>query len=150
MIALDTNILVYALEDGSDDARRSIALNLIGCLGIVGAVIPLPVIGELFNACRKRRIANAAALIPRIDVWMNAFSGAPAIFEDYLSAGLLSERHHLQYFDALILAISARAGAKLLLSEDMHDGLEVEGIKVINPFAAANETVLVDYLGAAL
>jgi predicted nucleic acid-binding protein len=86
-----------------------------------------------------------ADLTPRIELWMTAFSGEPAIFHDYLFAAELSELHNLQYFDALIIAVATRAGATMLLSEDMHDGLVVDGLRVVNPFVAANDAVLADY-----
>ena len=150
MIAFDTNILVYALEDDSDDVRRLAALELIERAGMIGAIIPLPVIGELFNVCRRKQIANASELALRVELWMTALTGSPAIFEDYLSAAALSQRHNLQYFDALIIEVARRAGATLLLSEDMQDGLEVDGLRIVNPFAAANEALLADYFGSVL
>ncbi len=150
MIAFDTNILVYALEDDSDDVRRLAALELIERAGMIGAIIPLPVIGELFNVCRRKQIANAPELTLRVELWMTAFTGSPAIFEDYLSAAELSQRHNLQYFDALIITIASRAGATLLLSEDMQDGLEVDGLPVVNPFVAGNDGVIADYFSAAV
>jgi predicted nucleic acid-binding protein len=69
---------------------------------------------------------------------------------DLLEAFDLAERKMLQYFDALIVAVTKRAGATILLSEDMHDGLEIGGLKIVNPFVAANETLLADYFASAL
>jgi predicted nucleic acid-binding protein len=147
LIAFDTNILVYALEDNADDVRHITSVNLIGKAGLIGALIPFPVIGELFNVCRKKKIIDVAELTPRIQLWMQAFAGAPAIFEDYMSAAVLSKHSNLQYFDALIIAVAARAGATILLSEDMHDGLKVGGLRVVNPFAAGNDGVITGALG---
>ena len=44
--------------------------------------------------------------------------------------------------------IFASQGATILLSEDMHDGLEIEGLKIVNPFVIANEILLADYFGS--
>jgi predicted nucleic acid-binding protein len=54
----------------------------------------------------------------------------------------LADRKMLQYFDALIITVAARAGATMLLSEDMQDGLEVDGLLVVNPFVAGNDGVI--------
>lgn len=35
----------------------------------------------------------------------------------------------------------------ILLSEDMHDGLDLDGLIILNPFAPANAARLVDCLG---
>jgi predicted nucleic acid-binding protein len=62
----------------------------------------------------------------------------------------LLTRFKLQYFDALIIAVASRAGARILLSEDMHDGLVVDGLRVVNPFVAGNETLLAEHFDSAL
>ncbi len=147
MIAFDTNILVYALEDDSDDTRRLAALDLIERAGIVGAVVPIPVIGELFNVCRKKKIANVSELTLRVGLWLTALTASSALLEDYLSAAELSQRYDLQYFDALIITVAARAGATMLLSEDIHDGLVIDGLTIVNPFVAGNDQVIAEALG---
>jgi predicted nucleic acid-binding protein len=81
-------------------------------------------------------------LLADVEIWMEAFDCAPAQLEDYLKASVLSDRFNLQYFDALIITVAARAGATMLLSEDMQDGLEVEGLRVVNPFVAGNDGVI--------
>ena len=63
---------------------------------------------------------------------------------------MLAEKYQMQFFDALIVVITRRAGATILISEDMQDGLEIDGLRIVNPFAAANETLLADYFGSAL
>ncbi len=73
-----------------------------------------------------------------------------AVPSDYLRAGTTSHRHRIQYFDALIITVAARAGAKLLLSEDMQDGLEIGGLRIVNPLVAANESAIADWLGSVL
>lgn len=61
----------------------------------------------------------------------------------------MAARYDLQFFDAVIIAVARRAGATLLLSEDMHDGFVIDGLTIRNPFDAANEILLADLLGAA-
>ena len=79
----------------------------------------------------------AKALV-RADEFLTTFTSPHSLTDDLLDAGALSARIQLAYFDALIITIAARAGATLLLSEDMQDGLEVDGLRVVNPFVAAN------------
>jgi predicted nucleic acid-binding protein len=142
LIALDTNILVYAASAGDASGRHIATLDLFDRLGSTGAIIPLPVIGELFNARRKKKFAELVILLAEVEIWMEAFDCAPALLEDYLQASALSDRFDLQYFDALIITVAARAGATMLLSEDMQDGLEVDGLRVVNPFVAGNDGVI--------
>jgi predicted nucleic acid-binding protein len=148
LIALDTNILVYAASAQDVSSRHVAALELLGRLGATGAIIALPVIGELFNVRRKKKFADVVMLLTAVEIWSEAFDTSVPQLEDYLRASVLSEQNDLQFFDALIIAVSARAGATMLLSEDMHDRLEVEGLRIVNPFESANDALLADYFAA--
>jgi predicted nucleic acid-binding protein len=46
----------------------------------------------------------------------------------------LAEQHGLNIWDAIILSVSASAGCRLLLSEDMQHGFEWRGVTIINSF----------------
>jgi predicted nucleic acid-binding protein len=150
LIALDTNFLVYAASPEGALGRHQRALQILDQLAKSGAILPLPVVGELFNACRKKKFAEIDIVAAKMGIWKIAFDCTSAMIDDYLKAAQLCQQHNLQYFDALIMAVAARAGARILLSEDMQDGFQIEGLKIINPFAAANEILLADYFGSAL
>ena len=138
MIALDANILIYAA--GSDDLNRRdvAALALLDRLRQGGAILPLQVIGEFLNVCRRKFILPVEGAVARARLWLLLFDAPATQPDDLLKAASLATEGKLQYFDALIIAVAARAGATLLLSEDMQDGLDVEGLRVVNPFVAAN------------
>lgn len=47
----------------------------------------------------------------------------------------LKSRYQLNWYDSLIAAAALDSGCKILYSEDMQDGLVIEGrLKVVNPF----------------
>ena len=48
----------------------------------------------------------------------------------------LAERYGLNIYDALIVAAASLAGCATLYSEDMHDGLTIDGLTIRNPFVA--------------
>jgi len=48
----------------------------------------------------------------------------------------LAAEHGLSIWDSVILAASAEAGCRLLLSEDLQDGFTWRGVTVTNPFSA--------------
>lgn len=149
MIALDTNILAYAVTKSDPDGRHEAAIALLEKLASPGAVVPLPVFGEFFNACRKKKLATAEVATSLVEMWIGVFECPAPLAADYVAASRLASEHTLQYFDALILTVARRAGAALLLSEDMHDGLEVEGLRILNPFNPANDAVFADWFGGA-
>jgi predicted nucleic acid-binding protein len=150
LIALDTNILVYAESPGDPDGRYEKAIEIIAAVSATNGCLPLQVVGEFLNVCRRKKMLEMAVAVERADNYTDLFGAPATAFVDLEQATDLSQAFDLQFFDALIIAVAARAGATMLLSEDMHDGLEVEGLKVINPFAAANDALLADYFGSAL
>ncbi len=145
MIALDTNILIYAITDDEADDRHQKACDVLLQIAPSYPVLALPVVGEFLNVCRRRKRASFTAALDRADHMIRNYNCITAITSDYLRAGTISHRYRIQYFDALIIAVSRRAGATILLSEDMQDGLEVEGLRIANPFVAENDAVIAAY-----
>ena len=62
----------------------------------------------------------------------------------------LAADHGVSTWDAVILAVSADAGCRLLLSEDMHDGFTWRGVTVTNPFAERCHPLLLSVLDLEL
>ncbi len=149
MIALDTNILIYAEDAGDKGGRHPQALALMDALAPVGAIIPLQVLGEFLNVCRTKSLLAFEQASVQASLYAATFGHWPTDLDDLLDAATLAARYRLQFFDAVIAIVARRAGATILLSEDMHDGLVLDGLTVINPFVPANAAVLADWLGSA-
>ncbi len=147
MIALDTNILVYAESKGDIKGRDLAARQLMISISLGSSIVSLQVFCEFLNICRRKRLLSMDEAIARVEEGMAIFQVPTTTATDIERAAHLSARFDLQYFDALIIAIARRAGATILLSEDMQDGLEIEGLRVINPFVAANDATIAAVLG---
>ena len=52
-----------------------------------------------------------------------------------LAATRIEELHQLSFWDALILEAARVAGAQVLLTEDLHHGRTIDGVRIENPFA---------------
>jgi predicted nucleic acid-binding protein len=134
VIALDTNILVYAAMAEDTQRRHSRAIELLRLLGPQGAIVPLQAIGEFLNVCSKKAPLALAEAGTRANLWMALFLTPAAQPADYLEAVVLAHRYRLQFFDSLMLVVSRRAGAIYLMSEDMQHGQKIDGIEILNPF----------------
>jgi predicted nucleic acid-binding protein len=139
--ALDTNILAYA-EGVNGATQRAAALDLIGKLPQVDVVLPVQVLGELFNVLvrkggRSRDDARAALI-----EWRDAFPVTETSAEIMVTAADLATDHQLGIWDAVILASASRSDCRLLLSEDLQDGFTWGGVTVANPFAATRHMLL--------
>ena len=53
-----------------------------------------------------------------------------------VTAGRLCDRYGFSWWDAQIVAAARRADCAILLSEDMQHGLELDGLRIVNPFLA--------------
>lgn len=147
MFAVDTNILVYA-ESVGDTVRTERASALLHRLGTANIVIPAQVLGELFRVLRVKARLRIEVIRERIGDYTSGVRIAPTQASTIDDAVELSSVHRLQIFDAIILTAAAEACCKLLLSEDMGEGLVWRGTTVANPFAATPHPLLADALRA--
>ena len=71
--------------------------------------------------------------------YLDQISAWPVAVTDFKSvrrAIELSVGSMLSFWDALIVVAAESSGAKTLYSEDMQDGQELLGVRVVNPFQA--------------
>jgi predicted nucleic acid-binding protein len=144
--ALDTNILTYA-EGVGDEQRIKTSRELIAALPDNSLVLPAQALGELFRVLTGKaglstRMARSAVL-----GWSDSFEVHDSGWVAFLSAMDLAVDHHIRIWDALILAVSAEANCRVLLSEDMQHGFTWRGVTVINPFARTHHPLLEPFLG---
>lgn len=127
----DTNVLVYIASEDAAKANR--AEQTVAD----GGAISVQVLNELANvARRKMRLAW-----PETHSLLSLMRGLLAIHPitiDVHETGLdLAERYGLSIWDAMIAASALHADCDTLWSEDMQDGLTIEGhLHVRNPFRA--------------
>jgi predicted nucleic acid-binding protein len=140
-VAIDSNILVYAfIRD--DDERHQSAADLLGRAALVDAVLPAQVLGEFINVIRRKFAHYANEAADQVALWSATFIIAPTTEAEVLRGARFAIHHHLQSWDAIIWQAAVSAGADYLISEDMHDGLSIEGMTVIDPFNPTNGALL--------
>ena len=132
-VALDTNVLAYA-EGVNGLAMKKTALELVDKLPQNLVVLPVQVLGELFQLLVRKAGRSQAEARLAILSWRNAY----ALVEtspDVLLAALDLTVRQFSIWDAVILCAAAEADCHLLLSEDVQDGFVWRGVTVVNPFA---------------
>ena len=146
-VALDTNVLAYA-QGVNGDAMKKTALALIDALPADAVVLPAQVIAELFQVLiRKGQLTPAQARAAILN-WCNTFPVAETSQSVLLGAAELAVTHHLSFWDGIILASSAEAGCRLLLSEDLHPGFTWQSVTVANPFTTPKHPLLQNLLSS--
>jgi predicted nucleic acid-binding protein len=132
---LDTNVLVYA-HDRSAGVKYEHAQALLrerweqgdGCLS-------LQVLQEFYVTITQKvphPLAQAAAaeIVTDLATWV-IHSPTP---NDLLDALRLQRRYQLAFWDAMILNSATVLGCREVWSEDMNDGQQYGGVRVVNPF----------------
>lgn len=145
-IALDTNLLAYA-EGINGVERRDAALALIGRLPQEAVVVPVQVLGELFNVLVRKGGRSRSEARDALLSWRDAFAVIETSPEVMLEAAGLATDHRLGIWDAVILSAASRSGCRLLLSEDLQEGFTWAGVTVVNPFALPQHALLHALLG---
>ncbi len=126
---LDTNVLVYAF---TSDPRAERAQRLLarGCsVGVQG-------LNEFTNVARRKLGMNWAEVREALAAIRTLCEAIlPIDVDTHTEALRVSERYGCAIFDALVIAAALRADCGVLWSEDMQDGLVVDGrLRIANPF----------------
>jgi predicted nucleic acid-binding protein len=147
-VSLDTNLLVYA--EGSDGtSKQTVALHVLRLLPRRTTIVPVQVLGELFNVLVRKRQYSRADARRTILTWHDAFTTTGTSVDTLISAADLATIHQLSLWDAIVLTVAAESGCRLLLTEDLQEGFTWNGVTVVNPFAPTWHPLLEVALGAS-
>lgn len=132
---VDTNVLIYA-HDVDAGRKREIAQDLLRTLWVERAgVLSTQVLQEFYvNATRKIRKPlskpEARSVVDTYAPWC----AAGITSGDIIAAFQIEDQARIGFWDALIIAVAARSGARRVVSEDLSAGQSIAGITIHNPF----------------
>jgi len=130
-VFLDSNVLVYA-HSASDPVRRERARTVAD---LPGAVVSAQVLSELANVLLRKFALPDAEVREKVTEVAARCEVVPVTAAIVLDAFRVRERYRLGFFDSQIVAAALAAGAETLYSEDLHDGLVIDGrLRVVSPF----------------
>jgi len=124
----DSNVVLYLLS--GDAAKADRAQNLLES----GGVVSVQVLNEVASVClRKLKMPwnEVDALLLAVKT---ACEVVPLTLASHEKAAEVARRYQLSFYDANIVACALISGAVVLLSEDMHNGLLIDGLAIQNPF----------------
>jgi predicted nucleic acid-binding protein len=133
---IDTNIIVYGFDDRQPDKKaRSLSL-ITDALQTGNGVISWQVVQEFLNvATRKFKVPlkpeDAKLYLQKV---LHPLCQVFPDLEIYQDALDLQVKTNYSFYDSLILAGAMREGCTILYSEDLQDGYQVDGLRIVNPF----------------
>lgn len=134
---LDTNIFIYAIDTSSQEkkkrerARELVKHHIINESG----VISIQVLQEFFQVC-TRKIKKPLSIEEALE-FLQYISILQIVRPDYnmIRAAIhIHKSNRVSFWDAMILQSAKAAGCTLVMTEDLHDGLILDEMIIINPF----------------
>lgn len=125
----DTNVVLYALSKEREKAARSAELMRRG------GVISVQVMNEFAFVSRRKYRADWPRVRQGLQDLRESFDVVPLTLDTHIRGIALAERYKLGVYDSMIVAAALGAGCETLWSEDMHNGLAIDGLTIRNPYA---------------
>jgi predicted nucleic acid-binding protein len=125
---IDTNVLIYLASADSTKAGQVEEL-LTG-----GAKISIQVLNETANVLRRKANLSWPETHAFLGLVRSLTSVESLTIETHEEGLRISERYQLPLYDGMIVAAAILAGCDRLWSEDMPDGLLIDGtLRIENP-----------------
>ena len=134
-VTIDSNIWAYAFMEG-DDRRPVVAKSLIESYkrSRNKIIISTQIVNEVCNVMLKKGGVNSSDVNGYIDYFYTE-SSVVLIQENTMRLAVqLRFDQSLSFWDSLIVAIALENNCDTLYSEDMHHGLEIKQLRIVNPF----------------
>ena len=126
---IDSNVILYLLSGDSAKADRAEAIL------DKGGIISVQVLNEITSVCLRKLKMTWEEIDTVLQAVKAACDVVPLTLESHEKAVQISRRYQLSFYDANICAAAILSGVKLVLSEDMQNGMKIDAIVVNNLFA---------------
>jgi len=127
-VFLDSNIILYLL---SADARKA---DTAEALLSKKPSISVQVLNEITSVCHRKLKMPWAETHELLAAVKAHCTVVPLTVDTHAQAVHIAQQHHLSFYDAHIIAAAVACGAHTLMSEDMHHGMSLQGLRIQNPF----------------
>jgi len=128
---IDTNILVYEWY-GGDPFKQERARSLVKKLANRGVISSQ--VAQEFAWTARKKLGMTSVEISRILDSYRVFKYVPIEIWHVGNALRRAESNIISFWDALIVEAANHAGCKVLYTEDLNHGQEIQGVRIINPF----------------
>lgn len=134
---VDTHVLVYA-RDSAEPVKQPLARAWIGYLWASrSGRLSVQVLNEYYVTVTRKLTPGLPAALAQSDIRdLGAWSPVSLSLQVVERAWEVEGRFGLSFWDSLIVAAAVVSGAGCLLSEDLQTGQVLDGVQVVNPFAA--------------
>ncbi len=137
-VFVDTNVLVYARDSSEPDKQPAAAAWMRHLWETRSGCLSMQVLQEFYMTVTRKLEPGLSPAAARLEVQsLLAWEPLPIDTRVLTGAWELEDRLSLSWWDALIVAAAKVAGANKLLTEDLQEGLQIDGVLVVSPFRGA-------------
>ena len=132
---VDTNVLLYSISTAPAERRkRAIAIALLDADDLA---LSVQVLHEFYSQATRATRTDSLShdhAVDLIDSWLRY--AAQDMTTGLLQAALVTtKRYRISCWDAAIVEAARALGCRTILSEDLNNGQNFDGVRVENPFA---------------
>ena len=131
---VDTNVLRYSISTDSAETRKLATAREI--LRESNFVLSMQVVQEFLVQATRNSQSGRLTYEQAVGL-MSTWTRVPIQELTYaivVRAMAAAQRWQTSYWDAAIIESARAAGSVTVLSEDLHDGQNFDGVRVVNPF----------------
>ena len=133
---LDTNILVYSFDARFAEKQQRAQALIAEALQNKSGTISWQVVQEFINVARHRfakpiSIERMTLYFDEVLMPLYSVQSQASLYRKALSIQLETQ---YRYYDCLIVSAALAANCKILYSEDLQNGREIDGLIIRNPF----------------
>jgi predicted nucleic acid-binding protein len=134
-VFVDSNVLIYCHDSGAPEKQARASAWMQYLWRSRRGRLSLQVLQEFYvNATQKLKPGLNRALarkeIQDLTAWRPVLNNSFVLW----AAWDLQDRFGLSLWDSLIVAAAQASGCRILLTEDLQHGQDLEGLRVTNPF----------------
>jgi predicted nucleic acid-binding protein len=131
---VDTNVLLYAASTAPEEREKK--ARALSILDGEDLALSVQVLQEFYvqstRPSRAERLDHEQA-VALVESWLR-FRVQDSTMALLRNAFATAARWRVSYWDAAIVEAAREAGCPTLLSEDLQDGMDFAGVRVVNPF----------------
>jgi len=134
-VFVDTNVLVYTRDVSEPDKQQRAQAWMAALWESRAGRTSVQVLNEFYVTVTRKLSPAMPAAEARADI-LDLGEWDPVVLTDALvhQAWTIEDRYGLSYWDSLIAAAAQAQDCGHLLTEDLQDGMRLDGVAVVNPF----------------
>ena len=138
-VFVDSNIWLYGFIVADESKHKGTLKLLEKTLKESSVMISIQVVNEVCCGLKKNDFSEKD-IRSTIDYFFKSCVIITPSYDILLEASDLRRKHRFSFWDSLILSSAIRGNCVYLYTEDMQDGMSLNGLTIVNPFQSRDKS----------